>query len=152
MIYLPRSDQTIVAGTTAARVAIETRGTETILLLEDEPEVARLAKDILSDHGYTVLTATRPSEALQIAERHPGAIGLLLTDVVMPEMSGPDLAARLAALRPRLLVLYMSGYPDGTRAAHGQFSRGLKLLLKPFTAQDLTTRVRAVLDRKPTTP
>jgi PAS domain S-box-containing protein len=147
-IYLPRSDQTVVAGTTAARVATETRGTETILLVEDEPEVARLAGDILSDHGYTVLTATRPTEALRIAERHPGRIDLLLTDVVLPEMSGPDLASRLAGLRPHVTVLYMSGYPDGTRAAHGQFSRGLKLLLKPFTAQELTTRLRSVLDRK----
>jgi PAS domain S-box-containing protein len=149
MIYLPRSDETVIAGTTTARVAIETRGTETILLVEDEPEVARLAEDILSDHGYAVLSATRPTEALLIAERHSGAIDLLLTDVVLPGMSGPDLAARLAGIRPHLPVLYMSGYPDGTRAAHGQFSRGLKLLLKPFTAQELTTRVRTILDRRP---
>ena len=64
-------------------------------------------------------------------------------------MSGPDLAGRLAGLRPPLAVLYMSGYPGGTRAAHGQFSRGLKPLLTPFTAQELTTRVRSVLDRRP---
>ena len=148
-IFLPRSDQTVVPGTTAARVAIESRGTETILLVEDEPEVARLAEEILRDYGYTVLTATRPTEALAIAERHGAAVDLLLTDVVLPEMSGPDLAGRLVGLRPQLAVLYMSGYPGGTRAAHGQFSSGLKLLLKPFTAQELTTRVRSVLDRRP---
>jgi PAS domain S-box-containing protein len=151
-IYLPRSDQTVVAGSTAALVAVETRGIETVLLVEDEPEVAHLVEDILRDHGYTVLSATRPSDALALAERSAGAIDLLLTDVVLPEMSGPDLAARLAVLRPHLAhlpVLYMSGYPDATRAAHGQFTRGLKLLLKPFTAQELTTRVRSVLERRP---
>ncbi len=148
-IYLPRSDQTVVPGTTAARVAIESRGTETILLVEDEPEVARLAEEILRDHGYTVLPATRPTEALAIAERHGATVDLLLTDVVLPEMSGPDLAGRLTGLHAQLAVLYMSGYPGGTRAAHGQFSRGLKLLLKPFTAEELTTRVRSVLDHRP---
>ncbi len=150
-IYLPRSDRTVLAGTTAAFVAVDTRGTETILLVEDEQEVARLVQDILRDHGYTVLLATRPSDALALAERYPGAIDLLVTDVVLPEMSGPDLAARLAMLHPHLAhlpVLYMSGYPDATRAAHGQFSRGPKLLLKPFTAQELTARVRGVLERR----
>jgi len=151
-IYLPRSDRTVVAVTTAAPVAVETRGTETILLVEDDQDVARLVEDILRGHGYTVLPAMRPSDALALADRYEGAIDLLVTDVVLPEMSGPDLAARLAVLRPhlaRLPVLYMSGYPDSTRAAHGQFSRGPKLLLKPFTAQELTTRVRSVLERRP---
>jgi response regulator RpfG family c-di-GMP phosphodiesterase len=98
-----------------------------------------------------VLLATRPSDALALAERYQGAIDLLVTDVVLPEMSGPDLAARLAMLRPHLAhlpVLYMSGYPDATRAAHGQFSRGPKLLLEPFTAQERTARVRGVLERR----
>ena len=151
-IYLPRSDRSVAAGTTAPVIAVETRGTETILLVEDDQDVARLVEDILRGHGYTVLLAMRPSDALALAEGDERAIDLLVTDVVLPEMSGPDLAARLAVLRPHLAhlpVLYMSGYPDSTRAAHGQFSRGPKLLLKPFTAHELTTRVRSVLERRP---
>ena len=90
-------------------------------------------------HGYTVLHAAHPREALAIVEGHAGSIDLLLTDVVMPEMSGPELAQRLQAVRPALKVLYMSGYTDDLVGPHGV------LLEKPFTTDSLAVKVREVL-------
>jgi len=116
------------------------RGTETVLLVEDEPEVRALVHSVLADHGYLVLSAGRPSEAVSLAERHPGPIHLLVTDMVMPEMGGPALARQILAGRPEMTVLYMSGYTDHT------LGDGSLFLQKPFTPETLARAVRAALD------
>jgi PAS domain S-box-containing protein len=122
------------------------RGHETVLLVEDEAMLRRAAREILELQGYQVLSAAGGHEAAQAAGRHAGPIHLLLTDVVMPEMSGPAVAARLATARPDMKVLYMSGYTDGAIAHHGVLEPGVAYLSKPFTIDSLTAKVRAVLD------
>jgi PAS domain S-box-containing protein len=122
------------------------RGTETILLAEDEAEVREVAREVLETCGYTVLEAPRPADALLIAERHTGPIDLLLTDVIMPQMSGPRLAERLAPLRPEMRVLYMSAHPGETTARRGGLEPGMPYLPKPFPLEALAAKVREVLD------
>jgi CheY-like chemotaxis protein len=119
-------------------------GSETILLVEDEVEVRALARDILLSEGYSVLEAASSTNALEIAGRYPDTIHLLLTDVVMPQMSGPALAERLTAARPGLRVLYCSGYTD-TAVHRGLLEKSTAFLQKPFTLDDLASKVRAVL-------
>jgi len=121
-------------------------GTETILIAEDADAVRELACRVLRTHGYTVLEAKQAPDALDIARAHAGTIHLLLTDVVMPELSGRELARRLEALRPGVPVLYMSGYTDETIVSHGTLEPGLAYLPKPFTPQALVRKVREVLD------
>jgi CheY-like chemotaxis protein len=121
-------------------------GRETILLVEDEAPVRQLALRVLSNAGYRVLTADGAEEADRVAEAHHAAIDLLLTDVVMPERSGPALADGLTARRPGLRVLFMSGYTDGQLQKHGVLAPGVTLLAKPFTPDQLVRRVRAALD------
>jgi DNA-binding NtrC family response regulator len=116
------------------------------MIVEDETEVRRLAHLVLEEYGYVVLSAGRASEALRLAERHPGPIQLLLTDMVMPETSGPQLAQRLVALRPDTAVLYMSGYTDNAPVAPGPSGAPVQFLQKPFTPEALARKVRAVLD------
>ncbi len=123
-------------------------GVETILLVEDETGVRRLARQMLGQLGYTVLEADDGPGALHLFEQHAPAIDLLLTDVVMPQMSGRELAERLTAVRPDLKVLYMSGYTNDVVARHGLLEPGVALLQKPFTADGLGRRVRAALDRE----
>jgi two-component system, cell cycle sensor histidine kinase and response regulator CckA len=108
-IYLPRVQEAVDPSAARPGLPESARGYETILLVEDELAVRELARDVLRAHGYTVLAAQNGREALRISERHSGPIHLLLTDVVMPEMSGQELANRLAALRPTIPVVYMSG-------------------------------------------
>jgi PAS domain S-box-containing protein len=146
-IYLPRTQ----AAPSAKLPRIEggaRQGSETILLVEDEDMVRELAQQALELHGYGVVAAASGSEALAAAERHAGAIALVVTDVVMPGMNGPQLAERLAAARPGIRVLYMSGYNDtpSTRAVEGSCGG---LLQKPFTVEQLACRVRQVLDERP---
>jgi PAS domain S-box-containing protein len=119
---------------------------ETILLVEDEDIVREPTERILARNGYTVLSASNADEALQLAHEHIGAIGLLLTDVVMPGRSGKDLAAELSRLRPRTRVLYMSGYNQEVVIHSGSAAGGLNLVEKPFTAVDLLSAVRKVLE------
>jgi signal transduction histidine kinase/ActR/RegA family two-component response regulator len=145
-IYLPRVDTTVPAVDRATRPAAAAGGTETILLVEDEEGVRELARDILRSSGYTVLEARNGSEALLICERHQGPLDLLLTDVVMPRMSGRELAERLAPLRPDVSVLYMSGYTDDAVIRHGVLGAGTAFLQKPFTPVALIQRVRETLD------
>jgi CheY-like chemotaxis protein/GAF domain-containing protein len=121
-------------------------GAETILLVEDEPELRELTEEMLTVQGYRVLPARDAEEALQIAAAHPGGIDLLLTDVVMPRMSGRVLVERLVEARPGVRVLYMSGYTDDTISHHGVLAPGIALLAKPFTAPGLARKVRDVLD------
>ena len=146
-IYLPR-----IAGIhghrrirRAARPAVRA-GTETILLVEDEPGVRQLVREMLHRLGYTMLEAGGGAEALRIFEQHRGAIDLLLTDVIMPQMSGRDLAARLRLLQPSLKILYMSGYTDDMLAHHGVLEPDVYLLPKPFAPDELGAKLREVLD------
>jgi CheY-like chemotaxis protein len=121
-------------------------GSETILVCEDDGAVRRLAQRILDGAGYTVLVAAHPGEALELASGHPDPIHLLVTDVIMPDMNGKELAEDLTASRSDLKTLYISGYTDDGIAHHGVVEEGVGFLQKPFTQMDLLQRVRAVLD------
>ena len=119
---------------------------ETILLAEDAQRVRAVVREILEMSGYVVLEARQGAEALELSNRHAGTIHLLVTDVVMPQMSGRELAQRLATLRPELKVLYMSGYTDDAIVRHGVLASGIAFLSKPFTPNALALKVREVLD------
>jgi CheY-like chemotaxis protein len=124
------------------------RGTETVLVAEDEAVVRALVTRVLRQSGYDVIEARDALEALRRAEAHARPIDLLVTDLVMPEMSGRELAARLTAARPHLRVLYMSGYTDRGVTRQRGFEPGAAFLEKPFTPQILAARVRAALDAR----
>jgi PAS domain S-box-containing protein len=121
-------------------------GNETILVVEDTAPVRALATEVLRRYGYRVLEAPGASQAMLLAERHPGPIHLLLTDVAMPEASGPQLAARLLERRSEIRVLYMSGYMEDAIARDGVLEPGVRFLQKPFAPEALARRVRGVLD------
>ena len=122
------------------------RGAETILLAEDEEMLRALAREVLEMNGYTVLAAANGAEALQLCAQHQGLIHLLLTDVIMPEMSGYTLAEHLQHLRPEMRVLYMSGYTSDAIVHHGVPDESVNFIQKPFTPDALALKVRAVLD------
>jgi len=145
-IYLPRIEDPADAGQGGVALAAPAHGMETILLVEDEDAVRDLARDILAGCGYTVLEAPHGAEALRISEQHAGKIDLMLTDVVMPEMNGRELAERLAAQRPETKVLYMSGYTDHAVVHHGVLAPQTAFLQKPFTEAVLTHKLREILD------
>ena len=148
MIFLPRHDGDDVA---SSREEAATRpvpgGQETILLVEDEPAFLRLSRNILERQGYRVLAAATPSEALRLAQQHAGEIRLLVTDVVMPEMNGADLARELQSRHPDLKCLFMSGYTDSAVNHQGEVRAGTHFIEKPFSTQELAAKVREVLDR-----
>jgi two-component system, cell cycle sensor histidine kinase and response regulator CckA len=121
-------------------------GTETILLVEDEQIVRRLVAEILESNGYTVLQAVDGPSALELLRRHTSTVDLLVSDVVMPGMSGPEVANAVSAMRPGMQVLYISGYTDSAIGHHGVLEPGIAFLQKPFGADDLTRAVRAILD------
>ena len=147
-IYLPRvAEQASEPGPTRSAAAPVPPGDETVLLVEDEPEVRDLAREILEASGYTVLQACDPQDAVLIAERHAGPIRLLLTDVIMPRQSGRALAERLRPLRPELQVLYMSGYTNEAIVRHGVLEPDTMFIQKPFTPAALGHKVRDALDR-----
>ncbi|HLK55434.1 MAG TPA: ATP-binding protein [Chthonomonadaceae bacterium] len=123
-----------------------TGGTETVLLVEDEPMVRDIAAQALRGQGYTVLEASDGEVALRVANTHPGDIHLLMTDMVMPQMGGKELAERLRASRPQITVLYTSGYTDVSLVHQGALAPGMDFLHKPFTASALIYKVRTVLD------
>jgi signal transduction histidine kinase/ActR/RegA family two-component response regulator len=150
-IDLPRIEDPL--STLAADLPQTSRpqGTETILLVEDEDTVRSVAREVLQIVGYVVVEAASGEEALQRAAQHTGAIHLLLTDVVMPGMSGRELAERLMVDYPTLGVLYLSGYTDDAIAHHGVLEAGIELLHKPFTSETLARRVREVLDKQAST-
>ena len=144
-IYLPRVDAAPVSAQAPPEVAAAPRGTETVLVVEDDEPLRNLAREILTVLGYTVLEAGHPADAIRIAESYGETIHLLLTDVVMPQMNGRQLAETLAAARPDLKVLYMSGYTAGTIGADGILETGVHFLQKPFTPLGLGRKVREVL-------
>ncbi|HXO84936.1 MAG TPA: PAS domain S-box protein, partial [Gemmatimonadales bacterium] len=144
-IYLPRLDARPRTSSPGLKLGVS-RGTETILVVEDEPAVLALSQRALETHGYVVLAASDATTALRLVERHGGTIHLLLTDVVMPGMSGRDLADQLSARRPGTRVLYMSGYPGDAVVQHGELQPGAAFLQKPFSPDGLARKVRDVLD------
>ena len=121
-------------------------GSETILLVEDEPTVLEMTRMMLEKLGYTVLAAATPGEAIRLAEAHTGEIHLLMTDVVMPEMNGRDLVRNLLTRYPNLKSLFMSGYTADVIAHHGVLDPGVNFIQKPFSIKNLAAKVREVLD------
>ena len=119
---------------------------ETILVVEDEDLVLDVASRILTRHGYHVIAARGGAEALELIGAHRGTIHLLLTDVVMPGLTGKQVAEHVTELLPRIRVLYMSGYPESVITSQGVVQRGIHLVSKPFVASDLLDHVRATLD------
>jgi nitrogen-specific signal transduction histidine kinase/CheY-like chemotaxis protein len=144
-IYLPRIAEVAGHKRRSPTVA-STHGTETILLVEDVGGLRLLAKRMLESAGYTVLIAASGEEALLVLERYEQQVHLVVTDVVMPGMSGPTLVKRSDGTRPGVKVLYMSGYTDDVVVRHGMLDEGMPFLGKPFTAAELTRKVREVLD------
>jgi len=145
-IYLPRVGAKVSAAEPRQESGDALRGSETVLLVEDEDAVRVLALRVLRSHGYKVLEARDGDEALRISEQHQGPIELLVTDVVMPRISGRELAVRLALARPELRVLYVSGYTDNAITHHGVLDPETLFLQKPFTPKVLARKVRAALD------
>ncbi|MCF8079711.1 MAG: PAS domain S-box protein [Desulfobacterales bacterium] len=145
-IYLPRQESAADRKRAPeVRKTASGRG-ETVLIVEDEKSILHLAQRMLEDLDYTVLATTSPGEAVRLAEEHAGMIHLLITDVVMPEMNGRDLAERLQALYPGLKVLYMSGYTASVIAHRGVLEASMAFIQKPFSKRDLAEKVRNVLD------
>jgi PAS domain S-box-containing protein len=122
------------------------RGSETILLVEDDRQLRALAQSILESYGYTVLVVEDPSQAESVCDEHPGSIKLLLADMILPKMNGREVARRVADRIPGIRVLYMSGFPTHTIVNQGILGPGIFFLQKPFTAVDLATKIREVLD------
>ena len=145
-IYFPKVDEAAQRAQSARGVASRAHGRETILVVEDDPAVRGLVHEALRLSGYDVLVARHGIEALLTGAKHMGPIHLLLTDVVMPQMSGPEVAEKLMVVRPDIKVLYMSGYPDHPVFSQGGVKRATAFLQKPFTPNVFTQKVREVLD------
>jgi PAS domain S-box-containing protein len=148
-VYLPMVQAPAEKSAPEKTVQGHEPGTETILFVEDEQSVRELVSEYLSARGYQVLDAADGQQALEIAAAHPGKIQLLITDVVMPRLSGRELAARLTAARPNLKVLYISGYTDDSVFRHGVLQGGMDFLQKPFNLKALAAKLREVLERVP---
>ena len=146
-IYLPQVDAVAEGSAASDAHSASRRGTETVLLVEDAAAVRSVIHEALARQGYAVLDAPHGAEALRIAASHAGPIHLLLTDVVMPGLSGRQLADQLAAVRPETKVLYTSGHTDDAVVRHGVLESGIAYLQKPFTVDGLARKVREVLDR-----
>jgi hypothetical protein len=144
-VYLPEAVEPLPATEGPPITVPATGGSETVLLVEDEPAVRQFARRALEANGYLVLAAARGEEALSLAARHQGPIHVLVTDVVMPGMGGPELARRLAERRPTLRVLYCSGYTDDAAVREGVREAGRAFLQKPFASEDLIQKLREVL-------
>jgi len=147
-IFLPRASSAIATPESAARSGQQLRGSETVLLVEDEDAVRESEREYLEQHGYTVLAAANGPAALELAASCGRDIQLLVTDVVMPKMSGSELAQQLLAQRPELKVLFVSGYAENTVVQHGLAELGSRFLQKPFTLKALAAKIREVLDAK----
>ncbi|MDP2320682.1 MAG: response regulator [Acidobacteriota bacterium] len=150
-IYLPRASGTPRAGA-IARSAPAVGGTETILVVEDDDGIRQIVQRVLGKAGYKVLLAGTGQEALRLLERDDALVDLVLTDVVMPGMSGRELVDRIGASQRAMKILYTSGYTDDAIVHHGVLDEGVHFISKPYTAAALTRKVREVLDAAPETP
>ena len=145
-IYLPRAEQAALPLASPEIGAEMPTGDETILLVEDDLAVREVARRVLERQGYTLLEAQKGKDALHLLAQHTGRVDLLLTDVIMPEISGKELSQQATALSPGLKTLFMSGYTDETITQHGVLDPGVAFLQKPFSPMALARKVRAVLD------
>jgi PAS domain S-box-containing protein len=145
-IYIPRHVETTTETQVTASIEPVVRGDEIVMLVEDEPTLLQMSKTMLERLGYTVLAAGTPSEAIRLASEHPGQIQLLATDVVMPEMNGRQLSARLLESRPEMKCLFMSGYTANIIANQGVLKEGMSFIQKPFSKNELAIKVRAALE------
>ncbi len=145
-IYIPRHTAGIVGAMTPSAAEISQDNCETVLLVEDEPELLSMGKMMLEKLGYDVLSADSPCKAMRLVEEHAGRIHLLLTDVVMPEMNGWELAEQLLAKKPGMKCLFMSGYTADVIANQGILKKNVQFIQKPFSMQDLAGKVRKTLD------
>jgi CheY-like chemotaxis protein len=145
-IYFPRVDGQCEEREMVAPPAGRARGTETVLLAEDDETVRGLVREVLQQRGYLVLEARNGMEALEMADGHNGRIDLLVTDVIMPHMSGRELVERLRPLHPETRILFMSGYTDNAVVPQVDLAPGTEFLQKPFAPENLARKVREVLD------
>jgi response regulator RpfG family c-di-GMP phosphodiesterase len=144
-VYFPCTTRATETASRVPPALVTLRGSETILLVEDDDQVRAMNCTVLRRNGYTVLDAPDGNEALRLSEGYDAPIHLLLTDVVMPHMSGRDLAQRLASTRPESQTLYISGYTESTIVHHGVLEPGIAFLQKPITPEMLLRKVREVL-------
>jgi len=142
-VYLPTTDSAVIKQET--QEAETPHGTETILVVDDDPSIGKLIEDTLQALGYTLLVATNPKQAITIAENHSGTIDVLLSDLIMPEMNGKLLAAAISGLRPSIKVIFMSGYTDDIIAHQGILDPSVQLILKPISPTDLAYRLRKMI-------
>ncbi len=145
-VYLPRVEESVELTQQAKTGAPLPKGSETVLIVEDDASVRLLARQVLESNGYTVFEASQGEEALLFCKQHNGPINLLLTDAVMPQLSGPELAKQLVPLRPQMKMLFMSAYMDKATVQHDVLDAGMAFLQKPFTPDTLVRKVREVLD------
>jgi CheY-like chemotaxis protein len=145
-IYLPMAIHDEDVSTAQTDRTLMVRGSETLLIVEDESQIRQLACDCLTQCGYNVLSAANGPEAVRLIENEKQPIDLILTDVVMPQMSGRELAERILCVRPETKILFMSGYTNDAIIKHGILDAGTWFIQKPFTLDDLSMRVREVLD------
>ena len=144
-LYFPSDPSTTLAAPEPQATGAQAPGTETLLVIEDDPAVLAVAGRILRGHGYRVLEAATPADAERIAAKHAGQIDLILTDLMLPEMNGRELAGRLRASHPRARLLYMSGFPNEGAARWGSLEAGVPFLSKPFTMDSMARKVREAL-------
>jgi CheY-like chemotaxis protein len=149
-MLLPHCEADADADAPAAATKARAKVGETVLVVEDERGVRQIVRSVLSGNGYKVLVASGGEEALAICAGYAGSIDLVITDVVMPRMSGREFVERLHAARPGLKVLYFSGYPDEILSREGVLQQGVRLLRKPFALAELQRRVREIIDERPT--
>ena len=147
-VYLPRVEESLTPQEVRAESRNIPRGTETILLVEDEQGVRDLAREYLEISGYKVLVAENGAAAVKVVSEHKGAIDLVMTDVVMPGLSGSELTKRIEAIRPGTRIMYMSGYTDQAIIHHGILGPDIVLLQKPFTLSALAHKLRDALTKK----
>jgi PAS domain S-box-containing protein len=145
-IYLPRVPAPADAAAEPQRAPAVAHGRETVLVVEDQDDVRDLALEFLRSQGYVVLHASNGADALQVAGRHSGKIDCMITDVIMPGMSGPELAQRLTAERPDMRVLFVSGYAEDAIGQHGVLEKGTQFLSKPFSREALSRKLREILE------
>jgi len=143
-VYLPRIEASLTAAKTEEVIA-RVKGTETVLVVEDQEDLRKLVTTVLQSCGLRVLDAANGRAALLLAADFPGAIDLLLTDVIMPDMTGKQVADELSKLRPAMKILYTSGYSGEVIAQRGVLAEGVHYLPKPFTVESLEMKVREVL-------